>query len=114
MARNALLDETRDAQWPVALPGFKDKQRLPATIAAILDQHRPDTLGKGDQLVHGALKTALIEGIVAGRFRQVHDALGAILGVNACAASQSDPELPSREADPSREVRKPLAKAGPR
>ncbi len=112
MSRNALLDDSKNAQWPVALPGFKDKQRLPSTIAAILDRSRPDTLGKGDQLVHGALKTALIEDIVAGRFRQVHDALGAILGVNGDDASQPGSPGPSREVDPSREVRKPLAKAG--
>lgn len=90
---NVLLDESKEPQWPVGFPGWADKVRIQPTVAAILDAARPATLGKGDQLIHGALKVALIEAIIAGRFREVYDTVGTILG----AATPSGKPLPDRE-----------------
>lgn len=87
MARNLLLDESKNAQWPVGLPGFSDKVRLGRSLAAVLDAARPVSQGKGDQLVLGALKTALIERIIAGDFLAVYQIIGSLL----------DLEVPSRE-----------------
>ena len=80
---NVLLDETKEPQWPIGFPGWADKVRIQPTVAAILDAARPATLGKGDQLIHGALKVALIEAIIAGRFREVYDTVGTILSLGA-------------------------------
>lgn len=110
MPRNALLDETKERQWPVGLAGWCDKVRVQPTVEAILDAARPATLGKGDQLLHGALKTALIECIVTGNFRKAYDTLGALLGLalpDAVADTPSGKSLPGWEV----EGRKPLAKA---
>ncbi len=120
MPRNALLDESKDRQWPVGSPGWCDKVRVQPTVEAILDAARPATLGKGDQLLHGALKTALIERIIAGDFRAVYDTVGVLLGLREPrreVVGQNGParatDAPSGKSDPIREVdsRKPLAKA---
>jgi hypothetical protein len=99
--RNVLHDESKDRQWPVGAPGWCDKVRIQPTIEAILDAARPATLGKGDQLLHGALKTVLIERIIAGDFRTVYDTLGALLGRSLPGAVADIPpgkSLPGREA----------------
>jgi len=100
---NRLLAESKDVQWPVGLPGWCDKVRLQPTIEAILDAMRPAALGKGDQLVLGALKMALIERIVSGDLRAVYDTVEALIG----------PSAPSGKSLPNGEVplKKPLAKA---
>lgn len=102
MPRNALLDDAKTRYWPVALNGV-DKVRLQATVADVLEETRPATVGKGDQLIHGALKTSLIEGIIAGRFNQVHATLEKLLGLNTTAVKSP------HECDVT--VRRPLAKA---
>jgi hypothetical protein len=100
---NALLDQTKSEQWPVGLPAYCDKVRLQPLVAEVLDEARPATVGKGDQLIHGALKLALIAAIVAGDFRWVHGTVGKLIGADAPAGKP----LPEREA----EARRPLSKA---
>lgn len=94
MGRNVFHDETRSEQWPVGLADFTpgDKTRLQPTIAAILDTARRASQSKGDQLVHGALRLAIIERIVNDDLLAAYVALASILGLEV----------------PSREVRKPL------
>jgi hypothetical protein len=105
MPRNAFLDEAKSEYWPVAVAGI-DKVRLQATVVEVLDDARPATTGKGDQLIHGAVKVALIEAIIAGRFRAVHATLGKLLGLDTTSV-----KLPhDREVDD----RKPLGKAAAR
>lgn len=102
MPRNLLLDETKEPQWPVGLPGWADKVRVQPTITEILDDARPATIGKGDQLINGALERALIAGIITGRWIWVYNTVGTILSLGA----PSGKSLPEREA----EAKKPLAK----
>lgn len=85
MPRNALLDESKDQHWPLGFGWCGDKIRLQGTLAVVFDQARPATLGKGDFLLHGALRSVLIEGIVAGHWRQVYDTLGMLLGLDGTA-----------------------------
>ena len=91
---NTSLHESSGVQWPVGLPDFVagDKVRLESTIAGILDAARPDGQSKGQQLVRGALKIALIELIIADHFQTAYAALGLCLGHDS----------------PNREMRKPL------
>lgn len=105
MPRNALLDETKEPQWslPSDAHGWADKVRLQPTVVRILDDARPSTLGKGDQLIHGALKTALITAIVLDRWTWVYATLGEILGAHPPSGGTS----PERGND----ERKPLARA---
>jgi len=104
---NALLQEKRSIQHPVGLPGWLDKVRLQPTVAAILDVERPASIGKGDQLIMGALEVVLIKAILAGRLQFVHDTTGMILG----SGTPPGKSLPSREVDG---VRKPPARAASR
>lgn len=94
--------ESRTVQRFVGLPGV-DKARLWPTVAAILDAARAAHQEISDQIVLGALNDTLIKGIVAGRYFDVHAALGKILGLDAPDGNS----LPEREA-------KPLAKASAR
>ena len=80
MPRNAFLDETKSRQITVNAPGWRGNVRVQPTIEAILDEARPATEGKGDQLIHGTLKYVLMEAIVDGKLRWVHDTLGRVLG----------------------------------
>lgn len=82
MPRNALIDESKNQHWPLGFGWCADKIRIQATLADIFDAHRPATVGKGDFLLHGTLRVVLIEGIVAGRLRQVYDTLGRLLGLD--------------------------------
>lgn len=81
MPRNALHDETKSGQVTVTSPGWRGNVRIQPTVESILDEARPATEGKGDQLIHGALKTALIVGIVTGEWHWVHSTLGRLLGL---------------------------------
>jgi len=82
MPRSVLLDESKDTHWPLGFPWAGDKIRLQDTLASIFDASRPATLGKGDFLLHGTLKSLLITDIIGGNFRRVHDTLGVILGLD--------------------------------
>lgn len=102
---NAILDEKREAQWPLppaVFPGF-DKLRLQPTVGAILDDLKADDDGRGDLLIHGSLKYVLIMHIIAGNLRRVHATLGKLLGID----TPDGKSLPIREV----EDRKPPAKA---
>ena len=79
MPRNALLEKLSE-QWPTPLDAPDDKVRLSKTVAEILDAARPISLSKGRQLVHGALKLAFIEWIVAENIHAVYAAAGKLLG----------------------------------
>ena len=91
---NTSLAESSGVQWPVGLSGFVagDKVRLEATVAGILNAARKDGQSKGQQLVRGALKIAIIELIIADHFQTAYAALG------LCLSHQ----------DPNGEARKPL------
>jgi hypothetical protein len=82
---NALTDEKKSHQLRTGLDGWCDKVRVAPTVVDLLDRFRPDSQGKGTQLVLGALKFALIERIVRDEFAACHDALGALLGRGATA-----------------------------
>lgn len=95
MARNGLLDEGKDAQWPLpsgVFPGF-DKVRLTMTHGELLDALKPKDAGRGEFLTKGALKGALMAEIWAGRFDVVHDVLGKLLGRD----TPDGPSQPKRE-----------------
>lgn len=94
--------ETRTAERFVGLPSL-EKAKLWPTVDEILADARATHDQISDQLVLGALKSVLIEYIVAGRFEAVHAAVGKVLGVNFPAGKS----LPDQEVEP----RKPLAKA---
>ena len=64
MARNILLDESKDTHWPLGFPWAGEKIRLQASLADIFDAARPATVGKGDFLLHSTLKAALITDII--------------------------------------------------
>ena len=66
MARNILLDESKDTHWPLGFPWAGEKIRLQASLAEIFDAARPATIGKGDFLLHSTLKAALITYIIGG------------------------------------------------
>lgn len=72
MPANVLHDESKGEPWKV---------RVQPTVGSILDAARPATVSRGDQLVHGAIKVHLIEGIVAGRWRTVQATLGLLIGI---------------------------------
>jgi hypothetical protein len=88
---NALLDESKDLHWPLGFPWCGEKIRLQPTLAAVFEQARPATVGKGDFLLHSTAKALLIEGIVAGRFRHVYDTLGTLLGLEGAPAPAAGP-----------------------
>jgi len=107
---NALLDQTKSEQWPVGASGWCDKVRMQPMLAEILDDARPATIGKGDQLLHGALLVALITAMINGRLRWVYDTLGKILGLDA-PAGKSLPNGEVSEPDASQNgARRPLAR----
>lgn len=78
--RNALHDETKSGQITVATAGWRGNVRVQPTVEAILDEARAATEGKGDQLIHGALKSVLIAWIVLGEWHRVYHTLGRLLG----------------------------------
>jgi hypothetical protein len=107
--------QSRTVQRFTGLPGA-EKVRLWPMVAAILDRERADWQEIGDQVVLGALNSVLTAGIMAGRYREVHAALGEILGLNAPVGKVGAPNgdhTPVGKSLPQREVgeRKPPAKA---
>lgn len=84
-----LTAESRDTQWhlPADWQAWRDKVRLPRSVARLLDDMRPAGEDKGEQLVFGALVDGLIKGIVLRRWAWVHATLGALLGRDAPSAT---------------------------
>lgn len=89
MPRNALHDETKSGQVTVVSPAWRGNVRIQPTIEVLLDEARPSTEGKGDQLLHGALKSVLIAGIVTGDWHWVYSALGRVLGLTTTSGGVS-------------------------
>lgn len=116
MAASVFQRESRSVQRYVGLPGAT-KARLWPTVAEILDHDRVAHQEIGDQIVLGALNAVLIKGIIAGRYFEVHDTLGKILGLDAPIGNSAPDAAPARPAGkplPTVEVgvvRRPLAKA---
>ena len=82
MARNAFLDEAKDAQWPLpeaVWPGF-NKLKMTPTVGAVIDRLKPEDWGRGETMIRGTVKALLIAHIIAGEFRTVYDALGELYG----------------------------------
>jgi hypothetical protein len=105
---NALLDTTKTDQWPIPSAVFAtgfDKLRMQPSIGAVLDEARGALIGRGDFLITGSLRFALIAAIVAGNLRWVYDTVGALLGLD----TPSGKALPEREGG----ERRPLAKVDP-
>jgi hypothetical protein len=106
---NALLDTTKTDQWPIPSAVFAtgfDKLRMQPPVGAVLDEARGALIGRGDFLITGSLRFALIAAIVAGNLRWVYDTIGGLLGLNTPGGKS----LPEREAGD----RKPPAKSAAR
>ena len=80
MARSVFVGESRGEQWrmPKLAADWPDRVRLAPTIAAVLDDLRPVTLDRGDQLVEDAVKAAIARLIFDGRFEEAQRHLGTI------------------------------------
>ena len=81
MPRNALVDEAKTSQITVTQP-WRGNVRVQPTVEAILDEARAANLGRGDQLIHGALQRELIAGILRWDLRWVQSAVGRLLDSN--------------------------------
>lgn len=95
MPRSVLLDESRDIQWPLGLPGYGDKIRLQPTLAEFFDAHRPANCGKGQFLIESTLTLILVKQILGFRFKEVHRTLGNLIGLDTPVGNP----LPSREVE---------------
>lgn len=82
MPRNAFLDETKSGTWPIPPACFNgfDKVRIQPTVGAVLDEAKGSFVGRGDFLIHGSLRFALIAAIVAGNLPWVYATVGRLLG----------------------------------
>lgn len=81
MSPSALIDEKKSSQITVTAP-WRGNVRVQPTVEAILDESRPANIGKGDQLIHGALQAALISGILSWDLVWVYRTVGRLIGVN--------------------------------
>lgn len=82
---NALVDESKGEHWPLGHIWAGDKIRMQRTLAEIFQDAKPSTIAKCDFLLHGTLKSVLIEAIVDGRFRYVYNTVGRLIGDNHTA-----------------------------
>lgn len=100
---NVLLDEKKGDSWPIptaVFPGF-DRLRVQPTVGAVLDAARGQEAGRGDFLILGSLKYALIARIVTGDYRWVYSTLGQIFGFEGTSVPSGN----------NGDVRKPLTKS---
>lgn len=112
---NALHRESRDVQWHTGIPGA-EKLRVQPTVARLLDEARPATDSRTDQLLFGALEREIIALIIYGRWDHAYAYLGWLLEPDAPSGAdhhggrpdaRSGAGCPNRGADPP----KPGAKA---
>lgn len=109
---SAFRAESRSVQRFVGLPGVP-KARLWPTVDAILMQYRADHEEIGDSIVLGALNSALTSAIMDGRYHEVYDSLGKLLGLHVPSGKSTTgvtADAPGGSAVPIRDAKKPGAR----
>lgn len=81
MPRSAFEAEARSVRWHLSVdPLDVDKVSVWPTVAAMIDRARGE-MPRGDFLVLCTVRHLLTADIVDGRYRDVHDQVGALCGV---------------------------------